>query len=79
MANAGFTEIFGGLGALLGFLFSLGFPFEGKKGIDLISNSDLMISNPQMYMKILFIFLIIVLVCGGVGALIGAFLDGFNK
>ena len=75
----GFTEIFGGLGALLGFLFSLGFSIQGQSGLNLISNMDLFTSNPSEYTKGVLILLAIVQVCGAVGALLGAFLDGFNR
>ena len=77
--GSGFTEVFGGLGALLGFLFSLGLKIQGVKGIDLLTDVDSITTNPQLYTKVLLIFLVIVVVTGGIGALVGAFLDGSNK
>lgn len=77
--GTGFTEVFGGLGALLGFLFSLGIKIQGVSGIDLLTNIDAITTNPQLYMKVLVILLVVIVITGGIGALVGAFLDGVNK
>ncbi|MBI5149046.1 hypothetical protein HZA33_05180 [Candidatus Pacearchaeota archaeon] len=75
----GYTEVFGGLGSLLGFIFSLGFSINGQRGLDFISQTDLLTSNPQIYLKGLFIFLTAVVICGGIGAIVGAILDAASR